>query len=73
MTVKNLLETVLLSQRITLKELVDLNECEDRLILDQIPQQEVPYCKIAEFLDSEVQTVEAVVDPQGQPYLYIEI
>lgn len=73
MTVKNLLETILFSQRITLKKLFDLNDCEDRLILDQIPQQEISYCKIAEFLDSEVQTVEAAVDSQGQPYLYIEI
>lgn len=73
MTLKQLLETILMTQKITLKRLVDFNDCEDIIIFDKLPHEEIPYAKVAEFLDWDVVTVEALMDEDNQPYLYVEI
>ena len=71
-TLKSLLETVLLSQRVTLVRLIDFGEG-DQTLLDKVPHDKIPYSTIAEFLDSEVVTVEAQLDENGQPFIYIEL
>ncbi len=71
-TLKGLLETVLLSQRVTLVRLIDFGE-RDQVLLDKVAHDKIPYSTIAEFLDSEVVTVEAQLDENGQPFIYIEL
>ncbi len=71
-TLKGLLETVLLSQRVTLVRLIDFGEG-DQTLLDKVAHDKIPYSTIAEFLDSEVVTVEAQLDENGQPFIYIEL
>ncbi len=72
MTLKELLDTVLLSQRVTLVRLIDFGEG-DQTLLDKVPHDKIPYSIIAEFLDAEVATVEAQVDENEQPFIYIEL
>lgn len=71
-TLKGLLETVLLSQRVTLVRLIDFGEG-DQTLLDKVPHDKIPYSTIAEFLDAEVVTVKAQLDENGQPFIYIEL
>lgn len=73
MTLKDLLETVLLDQRITLIHLIDCGICEDQLLLDRVEHSKIPYSTIAEFLDSIIVTIEAQIDETGQPFLYVEV
>lgn len=73
MTLKDLLETILLTQRITLKVLFDYDKVGERVIFDKTPHEEITYSKVAEFLYFNVVTIEAMVDENNQPYLYIEI
>ena len=72
MTLKQLLETVLLSQYVTIK-----NVATDRLIVHNLKYEEIPYTTIAEFLECLVMTVESqIVDTKflkNIPLLYIEV
>ena len=72
MTLKQLLETVLLSQYVTIK-----NVATDRLIVHNLKYGEIPYTTIAEFLECPVMTVESqIVDTKflkNIPLLYIEV
>lgn len=73
MTLKNLLETVLFNQKITLVKLWNLEGMEDQVICDRMVHASIPYFTLAEFLDSDVVTVEAQVDGKGEPFLYVEV
>lgn len=72
MTLKQLLETVFLSQYVTIK-----NVATDRLIVHNIKYGEIPYTTIAEFLECPVMTVESqIVETKflsDIPLLYIEV
>lgn len=73
MILKDLLEATLLSQRVTLKRVFDSDMCSDQTLLENVPHENIPYAVVAEFLTSDVLTVEAKVDSEGHPYLYFEI
>lgn len=73
MTLKDILEATLLSQRITLKRVFDSDVYSDQILLDEICHESIPYAIVAEFLASDVLTVEAKIDSEGHPYLYLEI
>lgn len=72
MKLKQLLETVLLAERITLKVL-DYMGSGEKIIFEQLAHDKIPYTKILEFLDYDVVTVATAVDQDNQPYLYIEL
>lgn len=73
MTLKDLLETVLLSQKVTLVRLIDCGNCEDQVLLNEVEHSKIPYSTVVEFLDRPILTVEAQLDSCNQPILYIEI
>lgn len=73
MTLKDVLEATLLSQRVTLKRVFDSDVCSDQILLDEVCHENIPYAIVAEFLASDILTVEARSDPEGHPYLYLEI
>ena len=72
MNLKQLLETILLSQYVTIK-----NVATDRLIVHNLKYEEIPYTTLAEFLDCPVVTIESqIVDTKflrNIPLLYIEV
>ena len=72
MTLKQLLETALLSQYVTIK-----NVATDTLIAHTLKYGEIPQTNIVEFLDCHVMTVQSqIVDThflRNIPLLYIEV
>lgn len=73
MTLKDLLETVLFSQKVTLVKLWDLEGIEDQIICDKMTHSSIPYFALAEFLEDPIITVEAQLDDCGEPFLYVEV
>lgn len=72
MTLKQLLETVLLSQYISIKNINN-----DGLIVDRLKYEEIPYTTLEEFLDCHIITIESQTietnSLKGIPLLYIEV
>lgn len=67
MTLKTLLETILMNQYLS------IYSCSfDKFIVDRKRHDTIPYTTISEFLEKDVVTVQAI-DGDEEPYLYIEV
>ena len=69
-TLKNLLETVLYTQKLTIVRLA-LNSTQE--IVTNIRHDEISYSKISDLLDKPVVTIEARQNTLNESFLYIEV